>query len=215
MSQPFRDSPWKVPQYLVVGCLITLTACSGGTKEAPSASVESTVAAQGESTVAPPAETTVPATASAAVTTPDLSAVKTFGKQTQNHVEGAVVYPQSPPVGGDHNAAWQNCGSYAEPVPNELAVHSIEHGAVWIAYRPDLAAADVKFLQSLAVDQTHILVAPYVDLSSPVVLTAWSTQLVIDKVDDPRIAAFIETYQEGPQSPEPAAPCSGGMGTPL
>ena len=43
----------------------------------------------------------------------------------RDHVEGAVDYPSSPPAGGDHNEVWHNCGFFTEPVPNELAVHSI------------------------------------------------------------------------------------------
>jgi Protein of unknown function (DUF3105) len=173
---------------VIAGYLVLISACSSGTKNSAT-----------------------PATVEA----PNLSAVKTFGKQTQDHVEGTVAYPQSPPIGGDHNAAWQNCGAYAEAVPNELAVHSIEHGAVWITYRPDLAAASIQRLQELAVGQTHILVSPYVDLPSPIVLTAWTVQLGVDSADDPRIAAFIEKFQEGPQTPELGAVCSGAIGTPL
>ncbi len=108
-----------------------------------------------------------------------------------------------------------NCGAYAEAVPNELAVHSIEHGAVWITFQPNLAAANIKRLQDLAVGQTHILVSPYVDVPSLIVLTAWTVQLGVDNADDPRIAAFIEKFQEGPQTPELGAVCSGAIGTPL
>ncbi len=191
MSQNLRiwgRGRFRKAQRLIMVGAVGLSACSSGTKQSTAESLLAAV---------------------------DLAAVKTFDKQTQNHVEGTVAYPQSPPIGGDHNAAWQNCGAYAEPVPNELAVHSIEHGAVWISYRPDLSKADVKLLQDFAVGQTHILVSPYVGLSSPIVLTAWTTQLAINKSDDPRIAAFIAKYQEGPQTPELGAVCSGAIGTPL
>ena len=51
-----------------------------------------------------------------------------------NHVTGPVTYSVTPPVGGDHNAIWMNCGVYSQQVPTERAVHNMEHGAVWITY---------------------------------------------------------------------------------
>jgi hypothetical protein len=145
----------------------------------------------------------------------DMSGVKTIKVNSANHVETAVQYPQTPPVGGDHNPAWQNCGAYAEPVLNELGVHSMEHGAVWITYQPDLSPDKIKALQALASGRTHLLVSPYSGLGSPIVLSAWGLQLTAEGADDPRIAQFISTYEQGLQSPEPGAPCSGAIGSPL
>ncbi len=45
------------------------------------------------------------------------------------HVEGDIDY-DGHPAGGEHSAVWLNCGAYSEPVPEENAVHSLEHGAV-------------------------------------------------------------------------------------
>jgi hypothetical protein len=147
---------------------------------------------------------------------PDLAEVKTFGTQTQNHVLGTVKYGQSPPIGGDHSAKWQACGVYDKPVANENAVHSMEHGAVWIAYRVDLDPDRVAKLTKYAVGQKHVLVTPYLGLQSHFVLSAWSTQLVLEDEDDPRIASFIKYFQNGPQTPELGSPCfEGGIGTPL
>ncbi len=53
-------------------------------------------------------------------------------------------------------------------ISNENAVHSLEHGAVWITYRPDLPGGQVETLRDLAQGQTYILVSPYPDLPSPV-----------------------------------------------
>jgi Protein of unknown function (DUF3105) len=144
-----------------------------------------------------------------------LTGVQSFPGLTQNHTKAKVSYPQSPPVGGDHAPVWQNCGVYDQPVANENAVHSLEHGAVWLAYRPDLAADQVAKLRVFAVNQTHVLVTPYTGLTEAVVATAWGRQLRLDSVDDPRIALFVKAYQEGPQTPEPGVTCSGGLGAPI
>ncbi|WP_228488947.1 DUF3105 domain-containing protein [Raineyella fluvialis] len=144
-----------------------------------------------------------------------LDAVKQFSGLSNKHTTSSVSYPMSPPVGGDHDPTPQNCGVYTAPVRNENAVHSLEHGAVWITYTPDLAPDQVSVLQADAKGHTHVLVSPYPGLGSAVVLNAWGLQLPVDSASDPRVAAFIKTYEQGPQTPEPGAECSGGTGTPL
>jgi hypothetical protein len=145
----------------------------------------------------------------------DVNGVTTFGTLSQSHVTGTVTYAQVPPVGGPHNPVWLNCGIYDKPVPNENAVHSLEHGAVWITYQPNLPADQVAQLQGLVRGQTYLILSPYTGLPSPVVASAWSTQLKLDSASDPRLASFISTYRLGPQTPELGAACTGGVGTPL
>lgn len=143
-----------------------------------------------------------------------LGAVQTFSGLSRNHTTGKVDYPQTPPVGGDHSPVWLNCGYYDSPVPNENAVHDLEHGAVWITYRPGLPAAQIARLRDLADQQTYLTVSPYPGLPSPVVASAWGVQLQLPNASDPRLTAFVRKYVQGPQTPEPGAPCTGGVGTP-
>jgi len=146
---------------------------------------------------------------------PSLDAVQTFGySNAEEHTEEAQDYPELPPVGGPHNPTWLNCGVYEEAVPNENAVHSMEHGAVWITYAPDLPAAQVAQLRDDVADQSYTVLSPYDGLPSPVVLSAWNTQLQVQDADDPRIDAFLAEYVQGAQTPEPGALCSNGTGTP-
>lgn len=130
----------------------------------------------------------------------------------RNHVEGQVDYPSSPPAGGDHNQVWHNCGFFTEPVPDELAVHSLEHGAVWVAYGSDVPGDELALVEQRAGQESHLLATPYEGLDSPLVLTAWERQLELDSVSDPRFAEFLDAYLEGPTTPEPGAPCDGGVG---
>ena len=140
--------------------------------------------------------------------------VESFSNLSRNHVEGTVSYPQNPPVGGDHSPVWQNCGFYSSPVQNEHAVHSMEHGAVWITYQPDLPSDQVEVLRNLAHEYTYVLVSPYPDLPTPVVASAWGKQLKLDSANDPRLEQFVSAFREGPQTPEPGSPCTGGTGEP-
>ncbi|ACZ30831.1 hypothetical protein Xcel_1811 [Xylanimonas cellulosilytica DSM 15894] len=146
--------------------------------------------------------------------TRDIDGVETFADLTANHTSGAVTYAQTPPVGGDHDPAWQNCGVYTEPVRDENAVHSLEHGAVWITYDPDLPADEVAALDRLAKGQGYVLVSPYAGLDAPVVVSAWGYQLKVESADDARLPVFLKKYVLNRDLPEVGAPCSNGVGIP-
>jgi len=135
--------------------------------------------------------------------------------QERGHDEQEIEAGELPPVGGLHSATWQNCGIYDQPISIENAVHSLEHGAMWIAYQPELSPDDVQSLQNKARGENYVLLSPYPGLKSPVVLTAWETQLELDSVEDERIEEFIDRYQQGPTTPERGASCQDGVGTPL
>ncbi len=143
-----------------------------------------------------------------------IAGVVTYTNLARNHVPGAVTYPQTPPVGGPHNGVWLNCGIYDAPVANENAVHSLEHGAVWLTYLPSLPSRDVDTLRSLVSGHDYVILSPYPGLPTPVVISAWGLQLRVQSASDPRLAQFIAKYAQGPQTPEPGASCTGGTGTP-
>ena len=137
-----------------------------------------------------------------------------FGAQERGHdTEAEFATAGLPPVGGTHDPRWQNCGIYTEPVDTGPAVHSMEHGAVWITYRPDLPAEDVAVLQDMVLGESYMLLSPYPELKSDVVATAWGVQLEPDSISDERIDEFVNRYRGG--GPEPGAPCTGGLGNPL
>lgn len=150
---------------------------------------------------------------SAGGTGAEVEAVQTF-ENASAHVEGAVDYAQTPPAGGEHHPAWLNCGVYDEPVPNENAVHSLEHGAVWVTYDPEaLSDEDVSALRS-ALPSTYVILSPFEGLPSPIVLSGWNTQLEVDEAEDPRIAEFLEEYWLSQDVPEPGASCTGAIDGP-
>jgi hypothetical protein len=136
--------------------------------------------------------------------------VKTATYSAGIHDAGPLSYIESPPMGGPHNVVWQNCGIYSAPIHNEHAVHSMEHGAVWITYRPDLPSDQVERLRALAADD-FLLLSPYPGLPQPVVASAWNRQLTFERADDPGLPAFIGRFKNNPETtPEFGALCSGG-----
>jgi len=139
-----------------------------------------------------------------------LQDVKTTSYPAGQHVAGPIFYAENPPIGGQHNVVWQNCGIYDAPIHNEHGVHSLEHGAIWITYRPDLAPDQVQRLRALAADD-YVLLSPYPGLPHPVVASAWNHQLTFERGDDAALPAFIAKYKNNPETtPEFGAPCAGG-----
>jgi hypothetical protein len=143
-----------------------------------------------------------------------IEGLQTYPGLTANHVATAVDYPQNPPVGGDHAAAWLNCGVYTESVPEENAVHALEHGAVWLAYDPaKLDTAGVEALRSKLPD-SYIVVSPVDGLDSPIVASAWGAQVSLDDPDDARLGSFLDRFWRSNDAPEPGAACTGGIDAP-
>ncbi|TFD61644.1 DUF3105 domain-containing protein [Cryobacterium suzukii] len=141
-----------------------------------------------------------------------IDGVETF-TNTAGHVETDVTYEQTPPAGGEHNPAWLNCGVYEQPVPDENAVHSLEHGALWVTYNPSIADAELDALKAL-LPSSYVVLSPHDDLPAPIVLSGWNAQLQVDSADDPRIAEFFTEFWKSTSVPEDGAPCSGAIDAP-
>jgi hypothetical protein len=140
--------------------------------------------------------------------------VRTFDVPSRDHSDEVQDYPQTPPVGGDHAPAWENCGFYETPIYKETGVHSMEHGAVWITFRADLPADQVAQIQTLA-QQPYTLASPWDpadgELPAPIVFSAWGAQVALDSLPAPAADSFLTTYRQSLDAPEPGAPCTGGL----
>ena len=130
--------------------------------------------------------------------------------QAGRHTDADVDYGQTPPAGGEHSDVWQNSGFYDAPVRDENAVHTLEHGAVWITYSPNLPQDQRDRIRGLVEGQTCVLASPADGLQSPVVASAWGKQLNLEDAGSPDLEQFIRAYRQGPETPEPGATCTGG-----
>jgi len=150
----------------------------------------------------------------------DIAGVTNYREQknaaidARDHKEGTQTYVTSPPVGGAHNQRWQNCMGdvYDQPIANEHAVHSLEHGAVWVTYKQGLPAAQVDVLKQKVQGKEYSLMSPYAGLDKNVSVQVWGYQLKTDDVNDPRIDQFIQDTRLV-SSMEPGAGCSSGNTT--
>jgi hypothetical protein len=123
-----------------------------------------------------------------------------------------VAYTHSPPFGGAHDYSWAACNGVVYPVAvrSENIVHSLEHGAVWIAYNPDqVTGAALDALRAKVANQPYSLMSPYPGLDQPISLQSWGHQLKLADANDPRIDQFIAALRVNQyQHPEPNASCN-------
>jgi hypothetical protein len=122
-----------------------------------------------------------------------------------------VAYEKAPPDGGRHDPVWADCNGvvYRTPVRNENMVHSLEHGAVWLAYDPEkVTGVALKSLVERVENQPYLMLSPYPGMAAPISLQSWGHQLQLTDADDPRIGRFIEALRINEYtSPEPGASC--------
>ncbi|MFJ6388942.1 DUF3105 domain-containing protein [Streptomyces sp. NPDC091972] len=141
--------------------------------------------------------------------------VKTWkGTLGRNHVTKTVSYPMEPPVGGDHNQVWMNCNGdvYTKAIGTMNAVHSLEHGAVWVTYTSAAKKADVDALAAKVKKTPYTLMSPDDKQKDPIMLSAWGHQRTVTGASDPNVDKFFEKFVQGEQTPEPGAACTGGLG---
>ena len=123
-----------------------------------------------------------------------------------------VAYTHSPPFGGAHDAVWAACNGavYPQAVRTENLVHSLEHGAIWIAYNPDQVTGDaLETLRSKVDGEPYTLMSPYPGLDQPISLQSWGHQLKLSDATDPRIDQFIAALRLNQYTyPEPGASCN-------
>ena len=131
---------------------------------------------------------------------------------SREHAAGPLGYDlaKSVPLGGVHNSRWAACQVWYTPVAPEYAIHSMEHGAVWVAYVATMSDPEVEDLVEFSAKYPYMLAAPYTELPAPIVATAWGVQIMVNNTKDPRLEEFIKKYAQGPQTPEPGAPCTEG-----
>lgn len=138
--------------------------------------------------------------------------IKDYGTG-RGHIGGdkRVAYDHSPPFGGPHDGIWAACNGvvYATPVRSENMVHSLEHGAVWIAYNPEqITGSALQTLQDRVRGKNYLMLSPYPGLGAPISLQSWGHQLKVTDSGDKRIDNFIQALRLNQYTyPEIGASC--------
>ncbi|MBI2052090.1 MAG: DUF3105 domain-containing protein [Candidatus Sungbacteria bacterium] len=111
------------------------------------------------------------------------------------------IYLSNPPVSGWHYGQTTEWGSYNEELIDQNVIHNLEHGGIWITYKPDVPSELVDNLKRLAGEyKRKIVLSPRSANDSPIVLAAWGRLDKFDYFDEARIKKFIKAYKDkGPE----------------
>ena len=113
------------------------------------------------------------------------------------------AYNSNPPTSGPHWVGVAGAGIKNEPVPDELVLHSMEHGAAVVWYREGLDQGEIeKITEAFNSSSGKKIMLARKDLDVPVVLTSWGYLLKLNTVDEAKIKEFIETNND--RAPESA-----------
>jgi len=141
------------------------------------------------------------------------SGIEVYPATTNHTVEGPIDYERRPPTNGDHDPLWQNCGFYEEPIEDRHAVHSMDHGVVWITYRPDLTEQQIESLRPYG-KQNYVIASPYPGQNAPVIATSWRVQLELNGAEDPRLRRFVDQFRISELAPLSGNRCTLGVDNP-
>lgn len=127
-----------------------------------------------------------------------------FGSQGRDHISVGAEHPpynSNPPTSGWHYPEPYKTGVYTAEISDGTLIHNMEHGHIWISYKPDLDPAVVQQLKDVAYRfRSKIIMAPRAANDSLIVLNAWEYQLKLQQFDLNQILGFIKAHRgHGPE----------------
>lgn len=130
------------------------------------------------------------------------AAVEILGR---NHIPdgSTAAYNSNPPTSGDHYAVPASIRFYDKELPDEQLVHNLEHGHVWIAYKPGLSSDILSIFRDFS--GGNIVVALRSKNDTDIALAAWGRldkfNIEANGIDKQRVKDFISRYQNrGPEN---------------
>lgn len=133
-----------------------------------------------------------------------------MGEQVQIAPGSHVTLPSElqipvgvPPAGGPHYINPLPGGVYNDPVDDGRVIHSLEHGLVWISYKPgSISDAELKALRDLVNGRKRdVVLSPRPDNKDALVAVSWGRRLAVKPGDMKTIEKFLSTNLN--RSPEP------------
>lgn len=120
---------------------------------------------------------------------------------------GTVEYGTDPPTSGRHIGELARQGVSDLVVPNEVAVHNMEHGFVLVWYNcsaptplpgdacPALRNSLASVVQPAVANGKLVILSPNSTMDRRIALTAWQFMDSMDELDTDRVQSFIDTFE--------------------
>lgn len=127
-----------------------------------------------------------------------------YPDQGRDHIVSGqphLPYNSNPPTSGWHNPAPAPWGFYPNELPDEVLVHNLEHGGIWISYHDpnDTEVAD-KLLALSKRFPRKVIITLRQKNDSRIALAAWTWLLKLDHYDEKQIIDFINAHiNRGPE----------------
>ena len=103
---------------------------------------------------------------------------ETYAELSRDHVslDHQDTYNSNPPSSGPHYPSPANWGAYDYEVADKIFIHNLEHGGIWISYKPTVAPAVVDGLKSVMKEFSDykLVMAPRSANDADVAVAAWA-----------------------------------------
>ncbi len=131
-----------------------------------------------------------------------------------SHISVGSLLPQytsNPPSSGPHYGQTAQSGFRKDVVPDQNVIHNLEHGDVWIAYRPDISDSIKEGLRQFA--GAKVIITPREENDTDIALVSWGRLDTFNieggSIPLGRIRDFIKRYVG--KGPEQVPGASGGV----
>lgn len=132
-----------------------------------------------------------------------------FPSEGQTHVDEGqpITYTNYPPSSGTHYGSTATCGFSDTEVAEGKLVHSLEHGAIVLYYKPALPANTIQQLRDLyskmppaKYGKVKLVITPYSKLQTPMAMASWGRVQTFAQVNYDQMHAFYTALvDKGPE----------------
>jgi hypothetical protein len=123
--------------------------------------------------------------------------------------ETAEYGGEVPPTSGTHHPVPQGWGLYTRELPDEVVIHDMEHGGIYISYNQEMVNQEtIDKLKALFFEKSRenfdpikVVMAPRSANKYPIVLSSWDRQQIFQDYDEEAMVKYyLENVNKSPEN---------------